>query len=377
LEASSQIEALIGDSQIVFVCGGLGGGTGSGAIPVVTKLAKERNAITVAIVTLPFKFEGKRREKQAFESLAAIEEWADVVICFENDRMADSVSPSAGVHQAFVASDHTISQAVRSLVDLLTKPGVMHKGFDDVMAVMKNQQPRCLFGYGESTAENRSNEALEKALWNPLMDKGRMLEETSSILVQIIGGPSMTLFEVQIVMEELGRNIDAQTQIFLAVSVDAKYGNRLSVALLGSVSGTGRKLVLPAPVTAERLAGLVEPKEIVPVMESPKPEIKSETPAPVKKEPAPVLPLEADVPAVEPVAFVEPARSTKSVPPTEPAVKPKPILKEDKIPVAKQETMQFEAATRGRFEKSEPTIIDGQDLDVPTFMRKRVRIKDR
>lgn len=364
--AAAEIDELIGDSKIIFICAGLGGGTGSGAAPVVAKLARERDAFTLVIVTMPFTFEGKRRAQQARESLAAIEEWADAVICFENDKMGDSVSPSAGIHHAFVAADQTISQSVRSLIDLLTKPGLVHSGFDDVRVALRNNDARALFGYGESVSENRAHEALDLALKNPLMDRGRMLAEASSVLMHVIGGNSMTLYEVQIVMEELARHVDDQTQILFGVSVDQKWGNRLSITLFTSVSGSGRKFALPAVVPAERLVGIVAAHSSSPaaaVEPEPEPEdlpLLVETPRAVRRPAPEPVPEPVEIPKVE--IFVE-------------KPKPAPAREAEKAPTAKQETLPFESATRGRFEKSEPTIIDGQDLDVPTFLRKKVRLK--
>lgn len=393
-QALPEIEEMLGESRIVFVCSGLGGGTGSGATPVVTKAARERGALTVAVVTLPFTFEGKRRAQQARESLAAIEEWADAVICFENDRMGEGVPPSAGIHHAFVAADQTISQAVRALVDVLTKPGLVHSGFDNVFAAVRNTEARSLFGYGESVSENRAHEALDFALKNPLMDKGKMLGEASCVLVHVIGGNSMTLYEVQIVMEELARYVDDHTEILFGVSVDQKWGNRLSVTLLTSISGSGQRRVLPAIVPAERLVGVVT----APVLASPAADFQltpdeemieeepEEERLPLLMEPVPA-PAAAVSPAAVPVrrapvvaSAVEPvAEVTDSLPPPRPeapAAKPKVAAREaEKAPTAKQESLPFEAATRGRFEKSEPTIIDGQDLDVPTFLRKKVKLR--
>src|SRR5205807_10294476 len=124
---------------------------------------------------------------------------------FENDRMGDMVAPKAGIHQAFASADVTISQSVRSIVNLIQRPGLIRIGFDDLLATLRSQNGRCLFGYGESDSDNRAHDALKQALKNPLMDRGRMLAETASVLVQVAGGPAMTLSEVEILMQELGK----------------------------------------------------------------------------------------------------------------------------------------------------------------------------
>jgi cell division protein FtsZ len=217
------------------------------------------------------------------------------------------------------------------------------------------------------------------------MDRGRMLADADHVLVQIAGGPAMTLSEVEILMKELGRHISDHTQIFFGTAVDSRMGNRLSVTLISSLSTNGvgaepaKKSVVaqpveppppppaPAPIWEQR-------EEPAPMAEMPNE--SSETPALVTEfaefvqlSPEPESEVEEEVPVGE----VAP-------PPVPVAPKKKLILpKEPKPPVekkhAKQEVLQFEPVTRGRFEKSEPTIVEGQDLDVPTFLRKNVRVK--
>jgi cell division protein FtsZ len=121
-----------------FICVGLGGGTGSGAAPLVAQLAREAGSLVVAFATLPFSFEGKRRSTQAQEALARLNEIAHAVICFENDRMGDMVAPKAGIHQAFAVADITISQSVRSIVNLIQRPGLIRIGFDDLLRALRS-----------------------------------------------------------------------------------------------------------------------------------------------------------------------------------------------------------------------------------------------
>src|SRR5947207_5577344 len=181
----------------------------------------------MAFATLPFTFEGKRRAIQAQEALVRLNEHANAVICFENDRIGDMVAPKAGIHQAFAIADMTISQSVRSIVNLIQRPGLIRIGFDDLCAALRSQNGRCLFGFGESDTDNRAHDALTQALKNPLMDKGRMLSEAAHVLVQVAGGPGMTLSEVEILMRELGRHVRDHIQIVFETAVEGKMGNRL------------------------------------------------------------------------------------------------------------------------------------------------------
>ena len=127
-------------------------------------------------------------------------EVANAVICFENDRMGDMVAPKAGIHPAFAFADVMISQSVRSIVNLIQRPGLIRIGFDDLLSALRSQNGRCLFGFGESDSDNRAHDALTQALKNPLMDKGRMLADAANVLVQVAGGPGMTLSEVEILI---------------------------------------------------------------------------------------------------------------------------------------------------------------------------------
>src|ERR1700677_4300083 len=256
-EAIDEIRAALEGAELIFICVGLGGGTGSGSAPLIANIAKEHGALTIAVATMPFTFEGKRRGAQAEEALAALQESADAVICFENDRMGDAVSPHAGVHQAFATADQTISQSVRAIHEIFTRRGIISIGFDDLVTALNNHNARCLFGYGEADGDNRAHESLERALRNPLMDKGRILADAHNLLVNIAGGTGMTLNEVQILMEELGRHVSDETRILFGTAVDPRLGSRMCVTLISSIA-LGASVEKPAPVV--RTAYIPPPK---------------------------------------------------------------------------------------------------------------------
>jgi cell division protein FtsZ len=403
-ESADEIRQAVADARMVFVCAGLGGGTGSGAAPAVAQVAREAGSLVIGFATLPFAFEGKRRLAQAQEALARLRENCDAVICFENDRMGDMVAPKAGIHQAFATADVTISQSVRSIIGLIRRPGLIRIGFDDLLSALRSPSGRCLFGFGESDSDNRAHDALTQALKNPLMDRGRMLADASHVLVQVSGGPGMTLTEVEILMQELGKHIRDHTQILFGTAVDGRMGNRLSVTLISSLAGDEEVAAQPVksaiaskPITAPPPmpeAEPIAPPPAAPVWEEPAvelPPVVAEEPAPIAEAPifTPEL-IEEEEPEItepelapiseapeEPIVAEAPPPPRvilpKKKPVPEPFKEPKPVV--EKKPMAKQEVMQFEPITRGRFEKSEPTIVEGQDLDVPTFLRKNVRVK--
>src|SRR5438128_3835659 len=245
VESADEIREALADARMIFICTGLGGGTGSGAAPYIAQLAREAGSLVVAFATLPFAFEGKRRGAQARDALARFNEIANAVICFENDQMGDMVAPKAGIHQAFATADSMISQSVRSIVNLIQRPGLIRIGFDDLLAALRSRNGRCLFGFGESDSDNRAHDALAQALKNPLMDRGRMLADAARVLVQVAGGPGMTLSEVEILMQELGRHVHDHTQILFGTAVDGRMGNRLSVTIISSL--TTEAEVAPQP----------------------------------------------------------------------------------------------------------------------------------
>jgi len=390
IESADEIRQALRDTRMVFICAGLGGGTGSGAAPVVAQLAREAGSLVIAVVTLPFSFEGKRRSAQAQDAIGRLNEIANAVICFENDRMGDMVAPKAGIHQAFAVADMTISQSVRSIINLIQRPGLIRIGFDDLFAALRSQNGRCLFGFGESESDNRAHDALGQALKNPLMGKGKMLADAAHILVQVSGGPGMTLSEVEILMNELGRHVRDQTQIIFGTAVDGRMGNRLSVTIISSLGSEDSApavppmAAMPEPFLAPPPAILEEPSEPAPppskVEVVPEPEISES--AVTESAASDLIPFEKPVP-VEPAPPPPPVHvpSIKKVAPRLIPPKKKPLPEKEAKPVtekhahAKQEVLQFEPVTRGRFEKSEPTIVEGQDLDVPTFLRKNIRVK--
>ena len=372
VESADEIREALTDTRMVFVCAGLGGGTGSGAAPYVAHLAREAGALVIAFVTLPFTFEGKRRATQAREALGRLNEIAHSVVCFENDRMGDLVAPQAGIHHAFAMADTTISQSVRSVVNLIQRPGLIRIGFDDLLAALRVRNGRCLFGFGESDSDNRAHDALTQALKNPLMDRGRMLADATNVLVQVSGGAGMTLSEVEVLMQELGRHVNEQTQILFGAVVDGKLGDRLTVTIISSLAADEdlisesrdgatlsnaqspvREQHPPPQIHIEPEAAM-EPVAHEESISFEQPVAAQATPAaesmPGESEPLPVTPHKKAVPHTDEKA------AAKSVP-------------------AKQEILQFEPVTRGRFEKSEPTIVEGEDLDVPTYLRKNIKVK--
>jgi len=385
-ESTEEIREALTGARMIFICAGLGGGTGSGAAPYVAHLAREAGALILAFATLPFVFEGRRRNAQAREALGRLNEIANAVVCFENDQMGDMVAPHAGIHQAFSKADTTISQSIRSIVNLIQRPGLIRIGFDDLLSALRSRNGRCLFGFGESDSDNRAHDALAQALKSPLMDRGRTLAEAARVLVQVAGGPVMTLSEVEIVMHELGRHVNEDTQILFGTAVDGRLGDRLSVTIISSFTADESLPQIQPPLSS---APPMPPVWEQPREAPPKIEVEPEPPPIEDFQPAETTPIEepglAEVETTPAPSVVEPATNafevldTSEPPVTTSRRKPAPAREEkvstEKSMQAKQEVLQFEPVNRGRFEKSEPTIVEGEDLDVPTYLRKKIKVK--
>lgn len=359
-ESLQEIRTAVEGAQILFVCAGLGGGTAGGIAPLLAETAREAGATVIALVTSPFSFEGKRRSSQAAEALSQLARHTSALLHFENDRMAELTSPRSGIEETFATSDSMLSASITALIDILRGGGPMPVGLSDILAVLGGGSPASLFGRGAATGDNRAHEALERAIKGPLLDRGRMLAECNAVIAHISGPSSLSFAEVAAVMRELTRHTTDDARLFLGVTVSTDAATPLSVTLFGNyvaeVATPARDIERPAPV-ARPVAPPPEPEP------APQPAAVKAAPVPSSEPPSkPLFPEPEAEP--QPVAAVRPPKEA-------PAPKPKPAPQ----PKVKQESLNFESVARGRFEKSEPTIVEGEDLDVPTFLRMRGKSK--
>jgi len=371
-ESVEDLRQALEGAAAVFLCVGLGGGTGSGAAPLLASLAREREALVVVFATMPFGFEGRRRQAQAEEALEALRQSADVVVCFENDRMASLVQPQSAVQEAFAAVDQTVSQSLRAVVTLLHRRGLVHAGLDELTTVLRSRDARCLFGYGEAAGDNRAHDALELALKCPLLGGGDALSQSASVLISVAGGTGLRLDEVQTLMGEFNRHVSQDTQVLFGAAVDPTMGESLSVTILSST-----EIAAPLPVRSSVAAEVRRPA--VPLQRT----ARVSTPRPASPPREEVSESEESETSVAAVGGTDlPVRSPDAVVSEAPAPRPRPDARMGRRPgtemaggrrEARQEQMQFEPASRGRFDKSEPTIVDGEDLDVPAFLRRTPR----
>jgi cell division protein FtsZ len=379
-EAATPLKEIGAGTDLIVLCLGLGGGTGSGAGPLVAEAARNSGNFVAAFVNMPFRFEGRRRMAQAIDGLARLRKACDAVIVFENDRMSELVDPRTGIHEAFGAADHILSQSVRSLANLVRRPGIMRVGLDGLLTVLKGNDPRCHYGYGEAQGPNRGDEALSAALRSPLLDRGKILTSACDVLVNISGGKDLSLAEVEEIMQALIRQASDKTHFLLGTTVDPRTQGKIGISILCSVDINPEQPAEPVRrrPQEESLAAEVNGRSAPAVSEEPEIEAEKVEEPEVLEEAAEEIPdvfhEEEDAPRPAPVAM-PPRRTPQASRPSVPAASSEPASKPmvARPHVMKQEDFQFEPVSRGRFEKSEPTIVDGEDLDVPTFLRKNFR----
>ncbi|MFB6110990.1 MAG: cell division protein FtsZ [Halobacteriaceae archaeon] len=216
LESQNDIYNSIEGSDMVFVTAGLGGGTGTGAAPVVAKAAREVGALTIAIVTTPFTAEGEVRRTNAEAGLERLRDVADTVIVVPNDRLLDAVG-KLPVRQAFKVSDEVLMRSVKGITELITKPGLVNLDFADVRTVMEKGGV-AMIGLGESDTEQKAQDSVNSALRSPLLDVD--ISSANSALVNVTGGNDMAIEEAEGVVEEIYDRIDPEARIIWGTSID-------------------------------------------------------------------------------------------------------------------------------------------------------------
>jgi cell division protein FtsZ len=193
-ESKEQIEEALRGADMVFVTAGMGGGTGTGAAPVIAQIAREIGALTVGVVTRPFTFEGRKRSNQASGGIAAMKEGVDTLIVIPNDRLLEIVDKSTPMLEAFREADNVLRQGVQGISDLIATPGLINLDFADVKTIMSNKGS-ALMGIGAASGENRAAEAAKKAVSSPLLETS--IDGAQGVLMNITGGTSLSLYEVQ------------------------------------------------------------------------------------------------------------------------------------------------------------------------------------
>ena len=246
-ESRDVLKTALRGSDMVFVTAGEGGGTGSGAAPVVAEVARELGALTVGIVTLPFRFEGSRRKQQADEGVKSLREACDTVIVIPNDRLLEVLERSTSMLEAFKIADDVLRQGVQGICDLITMPGLINLDFADVRTIMSDAGSALMgIGFSSSEGEERAREAAERALRSPLIDTE--IVGARGILLSISGGEDLTLLEVNEAAEVIRGAATHDTNIIFGATIDERLNGQVWVTVIATglgatPRGSGGRLV--------------------------------------------------------------------------------------------------------------------------------------
>ncbi len=322
-EQLDEIRAECEDAQIVIICAGLGGGTGSGTVPIIAREAAKDGAVVLAVVTLPFAGEGVKRREQAEAALSQLGKECAAVICFENDRMGDVAAANAPLVESLQTATVILADAVHAILRLLSLPSLFHVGLDEILPLFRSTEARCQFGYGSGHGADRASTAVKQALQSPLLNEGKVLTESGNVLLHISGDHSLRFEEMQKILNEVSRHVGRASQVFLGVATDPRATDEVGVTIWASASA---KAVAEGETDSEEMADESH-------------EASSEGAAKSAKD----------------TANRKGTRTSSSRP--------------------EQDELPLDDAHRGRFKDLDPTMVEGQDLDIPTYIRMRLPLK--
>lgn len=230
-ESKEQIEEALQGADMVFVTAGMGGGTGTGAAPVIAQIARDLGALTVGVVTRPFTFEGRKRANQAGGGIDAMKDAVDTLIVIPNDRLLEIVDKSTPMLEAFREADNVLRQGVQGISDLIATPGLINLDFADVKTIMTNKGS-ALMGIGIATGENRASEAAKKAISSPLLEKS--IEGAQGVLMNITGGSNLSLYEVQEAADIVASASDQEVNMIFGSVINDNLKDEIIVTVIAT-----------------------------------------------------------------------------------------------------------------------------------------------
>jgi cell division protein FtsZ len=237
-ESRDELKEALKGADMVFVTAGEGGGTGTGAAPVVAELGRELDALTVGVVTKPFGFEGRKRSQQAEQGIDTLRDRLDTLIVIENDRLLQVVEKQTSVVDAFRMADDVLRQGVQGITDLITVPGLVNLDFADVRTIMR-EAGSALMGIGTASGDNRAAESARAAVSSPLLES--TIEGATGILLNITGGPDIGLFEVNEAAEVVTSAADVNANVIFGAVIDEAMGDEVRVTVIATGFGGGRR----------------------------------------------------------------------------------------------------------------------------------------
>lgn len=230
-ESQQTIEEALKGADMIFITAGMGGGTGTGAAPVIAKIARETGALTVGVVTRPFTFEGPKRSKDAAEGISQLKQYVDTLVIIANNRLLEMVDKKTPMMDAFKEADNVLRQGVQGISDLITSTDYVNLDFADVKTVMENQGS-ALMGIGRASGENRTVEATKMAISSPLLEVS--IDGAKQVLLNITGGPDLTLFEAQDASDIVSKTAGDDVNIIFGTSINANMGDEVVVTVIAT-----------------------------------------------------------------------------------------------------------------------------------------------
>ncbi len=346
-----KIAAIVKDCDLVFLVAGMGGGTGSGAAPTVAEIAAEQGAVVIAFVTLPFSFEGGRRVKQADEGLQALRKVCDAVIPLPNDLLLQEAAEGETVLDSFARADEWIGRGVKSIWSMMFRTGLINLDFATLRQAFHTRGGKTLFGLAVGAGADPVAEALDNLKTCPLLSTPEFARKADRLLVNIVGGTDLSLPKVNEIMAAVTEQFGKEAHVIMGAVIDETCQGRVELMVLGT-SDVGARVFTPrrAPAARARVAAPA---------------------APASANPADPILAVSTSDAAAPAAEAELDLGGEAAP-AKPARKGRVAAS---VVSADQVELSFgEHETRGSFEKSDRNLFEGQDLDVPTYLRQGLKL---
>ncbi|MDY0958325.1 cell division protein FtsZ [Sphingomonas sp. CFBP8993] len=323
-ETIEDLSRLLEGSHMCFIAAGMGGGTGTGAAPVIAKAARDMGILTVGVVTKPFAFEGNRRAKSADGGIEELQKYVDTLIVIPNQNLFLIANANTTFKEAFAMADEVLQQGVRGITDLMVMPGLINLDFADVRSVMQ-EMGKAMMGTGEATGDNRAIEAAQKAIANPLLD-GVSMQGAKGVIISITGGDDMRLLEVDEAANHIRELVDPDANIIWGSAFNPELEGRIRVSVVATGIDADVK-VAPSPTEAQRggfsMGGMARKSDDTPSYRPSEP--AAPAPQASAAPAAPAQPAASAAPVTAPVAPVSPSvNATITTPIAKPAPAPAP-----------------------------------------------------
>ncbi|MGC3958904.1 MAG: cell division protein FtsZ [Verrucomicrobiota bacterium] len=346
------LKAICADAEVVFLVAGLGGGAGSGVLPVLARAAREQGALTLAFVSLPFECEGNRRAQLAQQALAQLQKVCDGLLCLPNEKAFQLLPANVGFLDAFRRTSQFLVDGLRGIWRLLQHRGMIEIHFDELCAVLRERHGESHFATVAASGAERTNEVIAKIPAHPLLDGGKALESAASVIVSILGGPDLGMTDVNRVMADINQRCP-KARVIMGAAVAEDFSERLVVTIIATHPRKAEPTKVAAAAAAEE--GVLEPTsefgaELLHPTEPERPKTRMVPPAPA-------LSLEQR----EEIISKQTGKPTRA-------------RKAQAGPRMRQTTLPLDIVNKGRFDKSEPTIHKGEDLDLPTYIRRGIAL---